>query len=245
MTSLSTVGLMAAAGVIGVTHAIEPDHVAGISALTGDGADSRLAGLIGACFGLGHVVLVAAWIVVATVLLGATTFPSVLEPVGLTVVGVVLVGLSVALGASAASRIVHAHEHRHDGRAHVHFHLHLFGGHDGDDSSHRHDHSVLEYLKVGTVGALFTLSPPVSMIVFVSVVLSSTSAGQVVPVVLAYALAITTTMGLIGYGAGAVFRLANERGPRLHATLQLVVAVIVFAVAAALLGRNLPVVLGA
>lgn len=244
MTTSTAIGLMAAAGVIGVTHAVEPDHVAGISALTDGAGDKRLAAVVGGCFAIGHVALVVAWLVGATLLLGVTSFPPILETVGLVVVGIVLVGLSVVLGVSAARRLVHKHEHRHDGHTHAHFHLHGLGDHGETAGAHRHEHTVIEYLKIGTVGALFTLSPPLSMIAFISVVLTSAPPAVVVPVVLAYAVAITVTMGLIGYGAGTVFRLARSRGPRVHATLQLAVAGIVLAVAVVLLGENLPTVLG-
>lgn len=244
MTTSTAVGLIAAAGVIGVTHAVEPDHVAGISALTDGASDKRLAALVGTCFAVGHVALVVLWLVGARLLLGVTAFPPVLETVGLVVVGLVLVGLSTLIGVTAVRRLVHKHEHRHDGRAHAHFHLHGVGEHGGSAAAHHHEHSVVEYLKVGTVGALFTLSPPLSMIAFISVVLTTASAAVVVPVVLAYAVAITVTMGLVGYGAGTAFRLARSRGPRVHATLQLAVAGIVLAVAVVLLGENLPTALG-
>lgn len=244
MTTPTVLGLMAAAGVIGVTHAVEPDHVAGISALTGGAGDARLSALVGACFALGHVVLVVAWLVGAMLLLDATAFPPVLETVGLVVVGVALVGLSVVLGVSAARRLMHAHEHRHDGWAHTHFHLHGLGGHGGAPEDHHHEHTVGAYLKIGTVGALFTLSPPLSMIVFISVVLTNTSPAAVVATVLAYTVAITITMSLVGSGAGTAFRLARSQGPRVHAGLQLAVAGIVLAVATALLGENLPTALG-
>lgn len=38
---MSTV-VLATAGVLGVSHAVEPDHVAGISSLTSEYGDSRL-----------------------------------------------------------------------------------------------------------------------------------------------------------------------------------------------------------
>jgi len=259
MTTFTAIGLMAAAGVLGMTHAVEPDHVAGISAMTGGVGRSRLAALIGACFGVGHVLLVIAWLVGATLLLHVTTFPPVLETAGFVVVGVFLVGLSLWLGVSATRRLVHSHEHDHGDGVHAHVHLHGLGslgagGHGhaslGDDHGpadgvpHDHEHSTLEYLKIGTVGALFSLSPPVSMIVFLTVVLANAPAALVVPVVLAYAVSITTFMSLIGYGSGVVFRLARDRGPRVHAALQLVVSGMVLAVAVYLLSANVPAVLG-
>lgn len=251
MTATTAIGLVAAAGIIGVTHAIEPDHVAGISALTdGTGETSRSA-VVGACFAAGHVLLVVAWLVAATVLAGVASFPPVTETVGLVAVGVGLVALSTFLGVSAARRLVHTHEHDHGGGVHAHVHLHGVGaghrhgaGSEHDAAGHDHEHTVREYLELGAVGALFTLSPPLSMIAFVSVVLANASTALVVPVVVAYAVSITATMSLVGYGAGTMFRLAGERGPRVHAALQLAVAGIVLVVAVALLGENLPVAVG-
>lgn len=54
MTTSTAIGMMVAAGGPGSTHGIEPDHVAGISALTSGTKDSKLAAVIGACFAAGH-----------------------------------------------------------------------------------------------------------------------------------------------------------------------------------------------
>lgn len=246
MTMSTTMGIVVAAGVIGVTHGLEPDHIAGISALTGGVADSRLSAVVGGCFALGHVLLVVAWVVGATLLVGVTSFPPILESLGLVAVGILLIGLSAALGVSAAKRIVHKHEHRHDGWVHAHFHVHLPRAATGSDSGdrHHHEHDLWEYLKVGTVGALFTLSPPLSMIVFISIVVSNAPPAAVGAAVLAYAVAITLTMSVVGYGAGTAYRFAHARGPRVHATLQLAVAGIVLVVAVVLLVEHLPLAAG-
>jgi len=46
-----------------VTHAIEPDHVAGTASLTGRYGDPRHSAVVGACFSAGHVGLVV-WLAV-------------------------------------------------------------------------------------------------------------------------------------------------------------------------------------
>lgn len=243
MTTATAVGLLLTAGLLGVTHAVEPDHVAGISALTDGAGDSRLSGVVGATFALGHVFLVVAWLVVAVVLLDATRFPPMLETVGLTVVGAMLVVLSAVLGARGGRRLVHRHEHEHGDGPHAHFHLHLPGLGHVPHRHHDHEHTLAEYLKIGVVGAMFTLSPPLSMIVFVSVVLTTAPATLVVPVVLAYGVAITATMMAIGYTAGTVFRFTRERGARVHGALQIAVAGVVLIVALQLLRENVPALL--
>lgn len=241
MAATTAIGMVVTAGLLGVTHGIEPDHVAGISALTEGARDSRLSAVVGASFATGHVVLVVGWLVVAVGLLGATTFPPLAETVGLTIVGAVLVVLAGVIGGSAGWRLVHRHEHEHGDGPHAHFHLHLPGRVRSGD--HDHEHSVLEYVKIGVLGAMFTLSPPLSMIVFVSVVLSNAPVILVVPVVLAYAVAIVFTMSVVGYGAGTVFRMSRELGVRVHAAMQIVVAGVVLVVAVHLLSENVPALL--
>lgn len=106
MTTSLLAGLTIA-GILGVTHAIEPDHVAGISALTSEYADSRRSILAGACFALGHVGLVVCWVFLGYVLLGRSTFPAVFDRIGSVGVGVILgvLGAVMASGGSDGSSI--------------------------------------------------------------------------------------------------------------------------------------------
>lgn len=234
----TALGALATAGLLGMTHAIEPDHVAGISSLTGEYGDARLSALAGACFSLGHVVLVVAWLSVAYLLLGRTEFPAVLDAVGTVGVGIVLglLGASMALG--GLRRVVRTDEHAHGDRTHSHPHLHVplpglrDHGHGHDAAA---DHGAIPYLKTGIVGALFTLSPPVSMIVFASALFPDYGSGIVALAVGTYAVAITLTMSLIGAGAGAAFGLTRARSDRVHGLARTVAGVVVLALAATLL----------
>ena len=49
---------LATAAVLGVMHAVEPDHVAGIASVFDRYETSHRSALVGACFALGHVALV-------------------------------------------------------------------------------------------------------------------------------------------------------------------------------------------
>lgn len=227
-------GLLISAGVLGVTHGIEPDHLAGITALTHDATNPKLSALVGGSFAVGHALLVILWITVAYMIVGATAFPPMLEQVGLLVVGIILALLSLYLGVTGTRRLLHRHEHEHDEGSHGHVHLHLpFPTRDTTDGhgSHGHDHGLLKYLKIGTIGALFTLSPPVSMIAFISVVLSNRGTGLVALTVGAYTVTIVATMAIVGGGAGSLFQLTQRNGERYHAIFQIVAGVLVLAVA--------------
>ncbi|MGB9966392.1 hypothetical protein [Halobacterium hubeiense] len=240
--SVTLVGAVATAGVLGVTHAIEPDHVAGIASLTSRYGDAKLSALVGACFSLGHVALVVCWLTIGYVLLGRTEFPAVFDTVGTLGVGILLGILGVALAFGGFKRLfyAHSHSHEHDGKAHSHVHAHVpfLSGHQ-NDAAHSHDHTVRAYLKTGVVGALFTLSPPLSMIVFSSTLLSS-GAELVLVAVATYAIAITATMSALGAGAGAVFGKTSQLNVRVYGGAQALTGVLVVALAGSLLGGIIP-----
>jgi len=228
----TTVAALAAAGLLGVTHAVEPDHVAGISSLTSEHGDARLSALVGACFSLGHVVLVVAWLAVAYAVFGRTEFPPVFDAVGTVGVGVVLGVLGAAMAVGGLRAVVRTGEHDHGDRRHSHPHLGLpVAGLDPTD----HGHDTVAYLKTGIVGALFTLSPPVSMMVFAATLLPDYGAGVVGLAVLTYGVAITATMSAVGAGAGTVFGVTKGREGRIHAAAKFVAGVAIAALAGSLL----------
>lgn len=245
MENVVGTGLLLTAVALGVSHGIEPDHVAGITALTLEAGDPRLSGVVGACFAIEHSLLVVLWIGVAWGLLGVTAFPEVFEQFGLLVVGIILSILGLYLGLSGTRKLVHRHEHIHAARNHVHYHLNLPAwlesavpqAGDGHDD---HGHGIVEYLKIGTVGALFTLSAPVSMIAFISVVMSSASVPELPLVISFYTMAIIATMAAVGGGAGTIFRRLKADGDHLHAMSQVLASIIVLVFAITVLVEAVP-----
>lgn len=233
--STTVFGVLATAGILGVTHAIEPDHVAGISSLTSEYGDSRLSALVGACFSLGHVALVIVWLTVAYLVLGQTEFPPVFEQIGTLGVGIVLGLLGAIMVIGGLRRVIRTDEHHHHHADVTHSHPHLHLPVPGFDD-HDHDHDTVSYLKTGAVGALFTLSPPVSMLVFSATLLPDYGAGTIALAVFTYGITITVTMSLLGAGAGALFGLTRGRSDRLHAVAQTVVGLVIATLALSLLG---------
>ncbi|MEF8786640.1 MAG: hypothetical protein V5A45_11960 [Haloarculaceae archaeon] len=242
MELTAAAGLLLTAGALGVTHGIEPDHVAGITALTHEAGRPKLSALVGGCFAAGHTILVVLWIAVAYLLFETTSFPAVFEQLGLLLVGLLLSVLSLSLGIIGTRKLLHRHEHDHGDSLHAHYHMHLptWFTLSRDDDGHSHDHSVRSYLKIGTIGALFTLSPPVSMIAFISVSMSESNAALLVGVVAAYAVSITVTMTVIGGGAGSVFRFSKVKGEQFHAVSQIIVSAVVLVFAVTMLASVVP-----
>jgi nickel/cobalt exporter len=229
------IGYLLTAGLLGIIHGIEPDHVAGITALTHEAGDPKLSALVGGCFAAGHALLVVVWIAGGYLLFGTTSFPAVFEQLGTLFVGVVLALLSLYLGVTGTRKLIHRHRHDHGEKLHSHYHIHLPASirpSGADHGEHSHDHGVVEYLKIGTVGALFTLSPPISMIAFISVTVADSGSTLMLGVVAAYAVSIIATMAVIGGGAGSVFQFSKAKGERFHAISQVVASVIVLGFAA-------------
>lgn len=244
MDLIAGIGTLLAAGALGITHGVEPDHVAGITALTHEAGDPKLSAVVGGCFAAGHATLVVLWIALVSLLFGTTALPAVFEQFGMLFVGIILSLLSLYLGITGTRKLLHNHGHDHAGEPHAHYHSHLpvsirplSSDHKG---GHGHAHDVIEYLKIGTVGALFTLSPPVSMIAFISVVMSNSSKTLIIGVVAAYTIAIVATMAAIGGGAGSLFRLSKAKGERFHAISQVVASVLVLAFAVNLIVGVIP-----
>jgi len=228
----TVVAALTTAGLLGVTHAVEPDHVAGIASLTGEDGDSRLSALVGACFSLGHVALVVAWLAIAYAIFGRTEFPPVFDAVGTVGVGIVLGLLGVAMALGGLRSVMRTDEHDHGDRRHSHPYLRLpLAGLDPTD----HGHDTASYLKTGLVGALFTLSPPVSMMVFAATLFPDYGGGVVALAVVTYGVAITATMSAVGAGAGTVFGMTSEVSGRAYSATRAVAGVAVAALAGSLL----------
>jgi hypothetical protein len=133
---MSLVTALVAGGLLGIRHAVETDHVAAVAALV-DREDDR-PGLVGASWGVGHSLPVAA-VGLAFLLLGIR-FPDVVFTAVEAVVGVVLVALGVRLLVGEVVRLRHTHEgtddHGHLGVGSV-----LVGLTHSHRSTHDHEHT--------------------------------------------------------------------------------------------------------
>lgn len=109
--------------VLGLRHALDPDHVVAVSTIVSAEPNWRRSSLIGSFWGLGHAtaLLTLGGIMVALRVTITELAASRLE----LIVSVMLVGLGVyAIRSARAGFRLHAHPHRHDDREHAHLHLH-------------------------------------------------------------------------------------------------------------------------
>ena len=118
---MSVVTALVAGGVVGVRHALEADHLAAVATLVDDGTAER-SGLVGASWGVGHSLPIAA-LGVAFLLLGVR-FPDAVTALFEVLVGVVLVGLGVRTLSDVVG-VDNGHTHDHDHGRGGRFHRHL------------------------------------------------------------------------------------------------------------------------
>lgn len=227
---------LVSAGLLGVTHAVEPDHVAGISALTRRHADARRSTLAGVCFAVGHVALVVVWVLLGYLLLGRSSYPPLFDSLGAIGVGVLLGLLGATTTLGGLRRLRHVHDHERGAVVHRHSPLH---GTRGGSADRGHDHGAASFVTTGIVGALFTLSPPLSMIAFASTVVPAYGPRAVALAVGVYAVAIVGTMGLLGAGVGALSRRVGGASDRTHGAVQLALGLALGAVSLGVLAETL------
>src|SRR5262245_31497446 len=138
--------------VLGLRHALDPDHVVAVSTIVSERATLRRSSLVGTLWGLGHALSlgVAGGLIMVLKLNVSERVAAALE----SVVAAMLIGLGALALRSALEYRVHAHTHAHGGNAHLHFHAHGRGR----PESHLHRHALAGGLKPFFVGMVHGLA---------------------------------------------------------------------------------------
>jgi len=132
----STGFVLLVAALLGLRHAMDPDHLAAVVALVaGDREDARRnARSLGLAWGLGHAVSLIA--LGTPVVLFSGALPAAVARAAEVAVGAILMALSARVIVRWRRGYWHVHAHVHgDGRPHVHLHAHEAG-----DARHAHRH---------------------------------------------------------------------------------------------------------
>lgn len=154
-----SVGFLAIGFLIGMSHALEADHLAAVGAMaTAQGGETRRRrrgrlALMGAAWGLGHTITLFA------ICLGVIVFGVVMTDRLSATLEFAVGGLLVLLGLDVLRRLrrrrVHFHAHEHaDGRRHLHAHSHAGASHPHGEDPHDHAHRTGLPLRALLVGLL-------------------------------------------------------------------------------------------
>jgi hypothetical protein len=121
---IAPLGFAASAGLgtlLGMRHALEPDHLAAVSTLMTGERTSAKAAWLGACWGLGHTLTL--FITGALLVMLQTEIPAIAAQVFEFGVVLLLVGFGVRAIYLGASRVSRGPSHSHGRRAFSPFHL--------------------------------------------------------------------------------------------------------------------------
>ncbi len=157
---------------LGLTHALDADHVAAVGTLVSETAGLRRSSLLGASWGLGHS---ASLLAAGLLVLGLRfTIPLRLSAAAEFAVGLMLVGLGArAIWKVLREKRLHWHLEERDGVRHLHLHAHRVP----DGAPHAHSHPFPLERRPFLVGCLHGLAGSGPLTLLVLTTLSSPLAG--------------------------------------------------------------------
>ncbi len=157
---------------LGLTHALDADHVAAVGTLVSETAGLRRSSLLGASWGIGHSAsLLAAGLLVLGLRLA---IPPGLSAVAEFAVGLMLVGLGArAIWKVLREKRLHWHVHEDGGVHHLYLHAHA----SADRASHDHVHPFRLQRRPFLIGCLHGLAGSGPLTLLVLGTLSSPLAG--------------------------------------------------------------------
>src|SRR4051812_28831013 len=151
VTLLSILGL---GFILGIKHAIEPDHVIAVSTIASQSKKLWHTSLAGVFWGIGHT---ATLFLVGIILIFMKGEIPVKWAMSLEfLVGIMLVYLGITTIFSFKN--IHVHQHQHDGDEHKHVHAHESSG------KHEHKHKHNTYLKSMLIGLVHGLAGSGAMV---------------------------------------------------------------------------------
>lgn len=146
---------------LGIQHALDPDHLIAVSTIVSEHKSFKWASLIGAFWGLGHTTTL---FIVGLLVIGLrlTIPPEVAGGLELLVAAMLIVlGINVLRRAFGAER-VHLHTHSHNPEVHTHVHAH-----ENPKQDHAHAHQFKTMRRPFIVGMVHGLAGSAALMLLV------------------------------------------------------------------------------
>lgn len=194
---------------LGMKHAIEPDHIAAVASLSTRSVGIREKVELAGLWGLGHagVVLAVGVLVISLGLTLADPWPRLFE--GL--VGVMLIALGLDVLRQLRRRRIHAHTHRHaDGTLHAHFHAHEVEEREHDHENHpHHEHRHVSASRALVVGGVHGLAGSAALLMLT--LQGTSSKGEAFACLAAFGVGSILGMVLFSIAISLPFHLSPRR----------------------------------
>jgi ABC-type nickel/cobalt efflux system permease component RcnA len=163
---MDILGLLPLGFLIGMSHALEADHVAAIAAMSDRESNKRKVIARGALWGVGHTL--ALFLLCGTAVMFGLSLSGRTEAALELVVGVMI----IALGAQVLWRIhrkrVHLHVHTHGGVQHLHAHSHEGESGWHSQSVHDHDHGRKDKARALAIGLVHGAAGSAGLMVLIA-----------------------------------------------------------------------------
>jgi high-affinity nickel permease len=198
--------------VLGLRHALDPDHVVAVTTLASQKVGFRRTSLVGAFWGLGHALSLG--VVGGAILILRVAVPPAVSAALESLVGVMLVVLGALALRKALRWRVHAHPHQHDGTTHVHFHAHERA----KAPKHEHPHPLAGGVRPFLVGTMHGLAGSAGLALLALTAAPSLAAGVVYLAV--FALGSVAGMLLLSAILSVPLAYVESRYGRLHRMVQ-------------------------
>ena len=210
------IGLLGLGLILGLRHALDPDHIAAVSTIVSESRSVRRSSLIGTCWGLGHTIS----LLIAGVLVMALKV-QIPDRLGLwmefaVALMLILLGLKAVLKPLREWKL-HVHRHTHDGSSHSHVHLHR----PGEVHAHQHRHLFDLGARPFFVGMVHGMAGSAALTLLVLATIPSAVAGLIYIIV--FGLGSVGGMLLMSSLISLPFVLTRKRFKVLSEGLQVVV----------------------
>ena len=199
---------------LGVQHALDPDHLIAVSTIVSEQRNFKWASLIGAFWGLGHTTTL---FIVGLLVIGLrVTIPPRLGSGLELLVALMLVILGVnVLRKSFGAERVHLHAHSHSPEIHTHFHVH-----ENPKQDHGHNHPFKAMRRPFIVGMVHGLAGSAALMLLVLSTIESPLGGLLYIVI--FGLGSVGGMLLLSGIIGLPFILTAQRFSLMNRWIRLV-----------------------
>ena len=203
--------------VLGLRHALDPDHVVAVSTIVGEYRNPLRSFWVGISWGLGHTTtLFLAGIVIIALRL---TIPDGLALLLEFAVGIMLVGLGVQVIYNYWKKKIHQHAHGHEEDAHSHFHSHA------ENPAHSPEHHGVRGVgkpffrkKSYFIGTIQGLAGSAALTLLVLASIDSPLVG--IGYILLFGLGSVLSMGVMTIFISLPFVFSANRLPNLNSFIQ-------------------------
>ena len=174
MSNGTLIGLLGLGLILGLRHALDPDHIAAVSTIVSESRSVRRSSLIGTCWGLGHTMsLLIAGVLVIALKIQISDRAALWMEFAVALM-LILLGLKAILRSLRGWRI-HVHRHTHDGRSHSHMHLHR----PSEEHAHQHRHLIRSGARPFLVGMVHGMAGSAALMILVLATIPSAVAGLI------------------------------------------------------------------